>query len=124
MSRINFDSLAAETTDDLRPVWSGLKEWFRRHEKTKFIDIRALAHELPEVRTIKLAEALSVMVQHRLLRPIYRVSTPDGNLLDREFSSPSEIPERLPDRFHTGYFDTADGDIVQGFRVETNGAEK
>src|SRR5947209_3139832 len=100
MSRINFDSLAAETRPELRPAWTGLERWFTRHNKSGFVDIRALAHELSKIPTVALAEALSIMVAHNLLTPTYRVSTPDGHLLDFDYSSPSDIPEKLPDRFH------------------------
>lgn len=121
MSPINFDTMAAKNPE-FRRTWFRLSEWFERYPQLKYVDLRRLSRELSDIPTEELALAMQVLVQHGYLRPVYRVESPDGNLIDQDFASPSEIPERMPNRFHSGYFDTSEGDIVPGFRVERVGA--
>jgi hypothetical protein len=123
MSRINFDILANESPE-LRFAWSRLKEWFERNPKLKFVDLRRLAREIPDVDDDDLALALQAMVRHQMVRQTFRVATPEGYLLDQDFASVSDIPARMPDRFRTHTFDTSEGDIIPGFRVETSSVER
>jgi hypothetical protein len=41
----------------------------------------------------------------------YQILTPSGVIADGEWSSPTEIPERIPDRWDI-YFDTRDSVVV------------
>jgi hypothetical protein len=118
MSQINFESLANELPE-LQPAWLRLEAWFDRNKRVKFIDIRRLAREIPEVDGEELALALQELVRHHFLQQIYRVETPDGKLLDDEFTSVSEIPDSMPYHFHADHFQTQEGDIIPGFRWES-----
>src|SRR5260370_40364911 len=122
MSPINFAALAAENPE-LGLAWAGLSEWFKKHRKVNFIDIRRLSAEMRGVNVVDLAKALHGLVQQGALKQIYRVAAPDGVLIDRDFSSPTEIPERMPDRFHRTTFDFSEGDIVSGFLLENSGVQ-
>jgi hypothetical protein len=122
MSRINFDTLAVQRPD-LGRVWLRLSDWFGKHPRLSFVDLRRLARELPDVSTLELAQATQDLVQRGLLQPVYRVMTPDGVLLDRDFPSPVDVPARMPNRFHTQTFDTSEGDIVAGFTLDKSNVE-
>ena len=118
MSRINFDTLADEVPH-YRQAWSGLRDWFRRNPGVSTLNLRKLSRDLRDVNTQELALALTEMATRHLLRPVYFVLTPDGNLLEGEFDSPKDVPPQLPDRRHHSFIDTADADIILGYRVES-----
>jgi hypothetical protein len=122
MSPSIFDTLANKWPD-LRQAWPSLRGWFELHPHIKFVDVRQLARELPKVPDQELALALTAMAKLGVLRSVYRYVAPGGVLLDEEFDSPEQVPDKLPDRFHTQYFDTSEGDIIPGYRVESNGAD-
>lgn len=123
MSPINFGPLIAEHPRLLR-AWRGLSLWFAKPALPQFIDVRRLAKDLPDIEPGDLALALGLMAEHGLVHQTYRVATPEGVLLDQDFSSPEEIPDRMPGRFYSSTFDTNEGDIVPGFRLETPGARR
>jgi hypothetical protein len=67
---------------------------------------------------------MAFLVDVGVLQRVYRVETPDGLLLDNDYPSRAAIPQIVADRSEKRYFDTAEGEIVSGFRLETAGVER
>src|SRR5262249_53891156 len=113
MSRVNFANLINEHPESTRALRL-LEGWLNEHQvRTIYFDDLVL--ELP-INSVELADVLSLLVREHVLRRYYKVLTPDGVYAEREFSSPTEIPEKLPDRFEH-YFDTAESDVVPVFHM-------
>jgi hypothetical protein len=123
MSLINFDILADEK-HELRQVWERMDDWFQRHPTRKYVDVRRLSRDLADISVAKLAVALDLMARRGLLRQVFRVLTPEGVLLDRDFDSPLDVPDRMPNRFESSSFDTSEGDIVSGYVLEAKGGRR
>jgi hypothetical protein len=79
-----------------------------------------LARDIPDVDAISLSEALQRAVHHGYFRIKYTVLTPSGNLASESFDSPTQIPQRLPDRFEE-YFDTSEYPIVAVLQTAEQG---
>jgi hypothetical protein len=82
------------------------------------VDVRRLAKDFaaePE----KLADAIKLLVEQGFAKRVYRLEDPGGHLLDEEFQSPFELPERISDRFDKHFFDTEDCELVSGFKLRS-----
>lgn len=115
MSPTSFDDLASKHPEH-RIALRKLAEWMRGHGSGRIIDPTRLAKEVREVDPIELALALTLLVKIGFLRQVYKVTTPAGILTEAEFDDPTQIPPKLPDRFHH-YFDTSESDVVPVFRM-------
>ena len=91
-----------------------VQAWLEKRRETETIYAKQIAREV-SVEPVALARALLALVGAGVLRQVYKVQTPGGVLTDDEFEDPRDIPEKLPDRFHDGFFETADSDIVPVF---------
>lgn len=114
MSQVNFDNLISDHPEHERALRL-IQSWLNRHHRTTSIYLDDLIVEVP-VDSAELADTLSLLVQEHVLRRFYKVLTPDGVYADRKFNSPTEIPEKLADRFEH-YFDTDESDIVPVFEM-------
>ena len=74
-----------------------------------------VAKDLQKLRPLCWPPAFTLLVRAGLLARAYKIMTPAGVIADEEFDDPTQIPERLPDRFEH-YFDTADADVIPVFR--------
>jgi hypothetical protein len=115
MSQINFEALVRQHPEYTRALRK-LDSWMRGQIDLRFINPRLLAKEVTGVDKAELAGALTALQQAGYLRRVYKVLTPSGVIADGEFEDPTQIPERLPDRFDN-YFDTAEADILPIFRM-------
>ena len=114
MSPINFDALVSKHPESTRALRK-LEEWLQKHRDAQVINPTTLAREVRGVDAVALAAALTLLVQVGLLRRVYKVLTPSGVFAEGEFDDPTEIPEKLPDRWEH-YFDTAESDVVPIFK--------
>ena len=114
MSQVNFDALASEHPESRRALGK-LEAWLNRHRDARVIYPQLLAREVSE-DPLALVVALELLVDAKLLRRVYKVTTPNGVLTDDEFDDPREIPSKLPDR-RNRYFDTAESDVVPVFQI-------
>jgi hypothetical protein len=106
----NFVSIAGSDF----AVASALQRFARfvgAHPQWDSIDFRAVARELPEIEPALLVRAIGLLVDRGILRQVYSVTTPSGSLTEEKFDRPTDVPEKLADRYQE-YFDTADQDIV------------
>jgi hypothetical protein len=118
MSPNSFAHLA-KAEPALRSTFQVLARWADAHRDWKLVDATVLAHDLPTIDEMTLAEALDRAVRHGVLRVKYTVLTPAGVLASSVFDSPTEIPKKMPDRFEE-YFDTSESPIIPVFEsVET-----
>ncbi len=116
MSRISFDIIASERPE-LLDAWNCLADWLAKHPDVQFLDLRRIARSCQSVPPMTLADAMRYLVEQGQLFRVYRVETPDGHLLDEEFNSLLEVPDRLPDRFAKHWVDTSNAEVVSGFRI-------
>jgi hypothetical protein len=114
MSPINLDTLASNYPRYSR-AWRKLQSWMDAHADAQYIYPKRLAREVPDVDPIALAEVLTLLTREGILRRVYKVLTPNGVLADGEFEDPTQIPDKLADRFEN-YFDTSDADVVPIFK--------
>jgi len=111
MSRIDFSAFKTEQPA-LAPTWDALAHWFREHKKVRLIDTRRLGSEVAGVRPTDLAVAITILVNRGLFEQVYGVVAPSTRtLVDQLFRTPTEIPERLRDRF-AHEFNTDDAEVV------------
>jgi len=85
------------------------------HNDVEVIYPNDLARELRSVDPIALTTALTFLVKEGVLKRVYKVITPGGVLADRDFNDPTEIPDKIADRFENT-IDTSDLDIVPVFK--------
>jgi hypothetical protein len=114
MLRINFADLIGRHSKDKRALMA-IEEWLNRHQDATVLYPSVLARET-SLDPVSLAKALRILVKEGILRQVYKVTTPDGVLADREFSDLKEIPEELEDRFNRS-FATAESDVVPVFQM-------
>lgn len=114
MSRISFDALAKENPEYASTLRK-LTEWMAKHPDVAEIEPKRLARDLRGVDPVELATTLSLLVRAGQLQRVYKVVAPSGVLAEGEFADPSQIPERVSDRFEN-YFDTSDADVVPLFK--------
>lgn len=119
MSRIGLENLIAIDAGR-KDVWESLWSWLVSHPSTRFIDVRRLAREIKKPTTVELAEAMNLLVKNGVLRRVYRVETPAGDLLDKDYDSPSSIPADLFDRFEKNSFPKVEAEIVSGYQLEAS----
>lgn len=115
MSPINFEALAKQHPEYKRALRK-LDSWITKHAGVRVINPRVLAKEISGVSAGELAAALTLLERAGHLRRAYKVLTPSGVLADGEFRDPTEIPDRLPDRFEN-YFDTTEADVLPIFTM-------
>ncbi len=60
-------------------------------------------------------DALLKRVATGEFKAVIRVADPDGTLIAGPFTDESEIPESLPNRFHSYYYPLEDCTLVHGF---------
>lgn len=107
----NFDSLTADRPE-LTESFSRLAKLINEHPNWNEINPREIRKFLGHnVDKWQMANALDYLVERGWLHQVYVVITPSGVMANDEFEDPSDIPERLPDRFNQ-YFDTAEADVV------------
>jgi hypothetical protein len=107
----DFDTLAESARAfGLADAVRSLGQFVRAHPRWELIDTRDL-HQLP-IDRYTLTRAVVYLVNAGVFRQLYAVTTPSGSLADGLFETPRDIPQKLPDRFHSFYFDTADQDII------------
>jgi hypothetical protein len=115
MSPINFEALAKQHPEHRRSLRK-LDSWMTKHAGVRVINPKLLAKEISGVNAGELAATLTLLERIGHLRRVYKVLTPSGVLADGEFRDPTEIPDRLPDRFEN-YFDTAEADVLPIFKM-------
>lgn len=121
MLPINFDILRAEYPE-YAAEWKSLREWFTRNWRKRYVELSVLARALPELDRLALVQAIQAMVDNSMLAVAFRVKAPGGYLLEGEFEGLDQIPPELPDRDYSGHVDTAEADVVSGYRWETTDA--
>lgn len=120
MSPVMMETFGRDSPE-LSAAWSAFSRWLAQYPRLKYIDLKRLAREVKDVPVEYLALVLAKVADCGLLRQVYRVKTPDGDLLEQDFDSPLDIPQEMPDRLQQGRsFKTDDGDIVTGFVFSTS----
>ncbi len=114
MSQINFDNLINKHPQISWAIQK-LQVWVQSKDDLFFIDPKDLAREVRSVDALSLLAVLSLLVQEGELKIVYKVLTPSGTFTDGEYEDPSEVPDRLPDRFNR-YFETSEFDTVPIYR--------
>ena len=114
MSQINFADLAKQNPR-LSGTLRAIDVWLEEHRSNAEVDPRILGSQLSNVDAIDIAQSLLLLLRAGYLTRVYKVLTPSGVYADGEFDDPTQIPERLPDRFHHS-FETAEADIIPVFK--------
>ena len=100
MLSINFSALKAETPE-LTPAWVILEQWLRAHQDARVISPAAVAQFTRKQMPITwedgllLVQALEVLADRGLLRRLFAVQAPSGQLLYPYYNSRSSIPARV-----------------------------
>jgi hypothetical protein len=117
MSRINFEHFRAERPE-LDAVWIDLERWIENHPNVPVLDPKSLARDLYPVAAWDLLQALTLLANEGVLRPIVMVRAPNGVLLGEEFSRTEDVPQRLPDRTYENYFKVKPENIISAYRID------
>jgi hypothetical protein len=115
MSQINFEALAKQHPEHKRALRK-LGSWLARNKEVRVINPKLLAREISDADKTELAAALTLLERAGYLQRVYKVLTPSGVMAEGEFQDPTEIPEKLADRFEN-YFDTAEADVLPVFKM-------
>lgn len=114
MSPVSFEHLAKQNPKYKRAL-DHLQSWINAHPQDRVLNPLKLRKDLAKLNPAELTMALDLLMQEGLLHRVYKVVTPAGVLAERDFDDPSEIPDKLPDRFEH-YFETSDADVIPIFR--------
>jgi hypothetical protein len=109
----NFADLMRDHPE-LSHVWSRLDDWVRKHPTRRVIDPKALARNLRDVSPQQLMAALQVLVSHKLIRPVFVIEAPNGQILSGIYDSPMDVPNRVPGTFEE-WIETDDASIVPAY---------
>jgi len=85
----------------------------------KFIDPKRFVNNFPWHTPEAVVEFLSGLADAGKVERVYRVVSPDGVIIGEPYNSPSDVPEKVPDRFYSHYYDADDCDIIPGFQTVT-----
>jgi len=108
----NLDTLANEHPEYRQEIQK-LGVWLDSHPQSA-IYAKTVAKDLREIDSRILGSILMLLVQAGLLKLTYKVTTPSGVLAAGEFDDPSNIPEKLTDRWDRP-FDREEADLVPVF---------
>src|SRR5687768_1837797 len=116
MSSINFAALRAEHPE-MGTALAALESWIHENPHASFLDPRQLSLDLQPFSIRDLVQALGLLVQHGDVVPRFVVVSPNGIILDNEYETPDEIPEKVPNRTFDHYFKVRKENILPIYKL-------
>jgi hypothetical protein len=118
----DFDALHLKYPDHSRE-WEVLRDWFTTNASKKFVEPMMIHRMLGKVvRDLDFDGSLLLMATDGLIKPVLRVKSPDGVLLEGDWQDGEKIPRRLPDRSCTHTFDVREEcEVVAGYAFKISG---
>ncbi|RDJ35146.1 MAG: hypothetical protein DWQ19_09940 [Crenarchaeota archaeon] len=83
--------------------------------KFRFIDPAELAKDCSEQKPATLIGAAERLVEKNELKRVWRIKSPQGDLIGPAYSSPENFPDAVPDRLYQCYFPINDCEIIPGY---------
>lgn len=117
MSAIDFAGLRAEHPELKQPLVA-LEGWLRQNPAIPFLDPRILAIELDAFSIQDILSLLHVLTAHGDVTPKLVVRDPNGHIVEGEFDTADQIPEKLPNRTYDHYFKVRQENILPIYKLE------